>query len=262
MEDEMKQKKHNSIRKQKSYLTASVIAMVAVIAMAGIYNRDKSSEEAADQEAVVMAENERVESVADNEDESANGQTEDTSLDAMQAEETTQAEDDMLVGEISPTEETDISQEIVETFEQVEEPEMHFSETDSIGWPVDGDVILNYSMDKTVYFATLDQYKYNPAIVISGEVNDKVVAAADGQVISVDTSAEIGETVTIELGDEYQTIYGQLKEVEVSAGDFVSRGDVIGYISEPTKYYAVEGSNLYFAMIKSGSPINPMDYFE
>jgi murein DD-endopeptidase MepM/ murein hydrolase activator NlpD len=117
-------------------------------------------------------------------------------------------------------------------------------------------------MDKTVYFATLDQYKYNPAIVISGEVNDKVVAAADGQVISVDTSAEIGETVTIELGDEYQTIYGQLKEVEVSAGDFVSRGDVIGYISEPTKYYAVEGSNLYFAMTKSGNPINPMDYFE
>ena len=35
-------------------------------------------------------------------------------------------------------------------------------------WPVDGNVIMNYSMDKTVYFSTLDQYKYNPALIISG----------------------------------------------------------------------------------------------
>lgn len=121
-------------------------------------------------------------------------------------------------------------------------------------------MILNYSMDQSVYFATLDQYRYNPAVIIAGHVNDKVTAASDGQVIGVDTTAETGETVTIGLGDGYQAIYGQLKEVEVSAGDYVSQGDVIGYVAEPTKYYAVEGANLYFAMTKSGKPINPMDY--
>ena len=43
----------------------------------------------------------------------------------------------------------------------------HFTEDSELLWPVDGQVIMNYSMDKTVYFSTLDQFKYNPALIIS-----------------------------------------------------------------------------------------------
>lgn len=139
-------------------------------------------------------------------------------------------------------------------------PTVSFASTQELQWPVAGKVLMDYSMDSTVYFATLDQYKYNPALIIAGAVNDRVVAASDGQVIGVDTTAETGQTVTIGLGDSYQAIYGQLKELEVSAGDYVSQGDTIGYLAEPTKYYSVEGANLYFAMIKEGKPVNPMDY--
>lgn len=139
-------------------------------------------------------------------------------------------------------------------------PTVSFASTQELQWPVAGKVLMDYSMDSTVYFATLDQYKYNPALIIAGAVNDRVVAASDGQVIGVDTTAETGQTVTIGLGDSYQAIYGQLKELEVSAGDYVSQGDTIGYLAEPTKYYYVEGANLYFAMTKEGKPVNPMDY--
>lgn len=257
----MKEKKHFSISRQKSYLTAGVIALVAVIAMAGIYYRDKNSDQAADQEAIVMAENERVEDNnstpgTDNGAENSESQEENTSNIDDQAAVQQSAEDSQGSFESGD------SAEDVETTAQVEEPQLHFSAADSIGWPINGDVILNYSMDKSVYFATLDQYKYNPAVVIRGEVNDKVVAASDGQVISVDTNAETGQTVTVGMGDGYQMIYGQLKEVQLSAGDFISRGDTIGFVSEPTKYYAVEGSNLYFAMTKDGKPVDPMDYLE
>ena len=34
---------------------------------------------------------------------------------------------------------------------------LHFSE--ELLWPMEGNVIINYSMDSTVYFPTLDQYK-------------------------------------------------------------------------------------------------------
>ena len=139
-------------------------------------------------------------------------------------------------------------------------PTVSFASTQELQWPVAGKVLMDYSMDSTVYFATLDQYKYNPALIIAGAVNDRVVAASDGQVIGVDTTAETGQTVTIGRGDSYQAIYGQLKELEVSAGDYVSQGDTIGYLAEPTKYYSVEGANLYFAMTKEGKPVNPMDY--
>lgn len=34
---------------------------------------------------------------------------------------------------------------------------LHFAEEDGLNWPLQGNVVLNYSMDQTVYFATLDQ---------------------------------------------------------------------------------------------------------
>ena len=136
----------------------------------------------------------------------------------------------------------------------------NFTESSQLLWPVNGNVLMSYSMDKSVYFSTLDQYKYNPALVISGTLNDNVIAAAPGIVKSIDTMRETGTTVTVDMGNGYEFLYGQLKYVQVKTGDYVNAKDVIGYVSEPTKYYSVEGCNLYFEMRKDGQPVNPMDY--
>ena len=98
--------------------------------------------------------------------------------------------------------------------------------------------------------------------MISGEVNDTVLLVAKGQITDITTDEVTGCTVTEDLGDGYTAIYGQLKELNFEVGDMVSAGQVLGYVSEPTKYYSVEGSNLYFAMEKDGEPINPMEYFQ
>ena len=119
---------------------------------------------------------------------------------------------------------------------------------------------MSFSMDKTVYFATLDQYKYNPALIISGAAGDNVIAAASGIVKSIDVLPQTGTTVTIDMGNGYECLYGQLKEVPVMTGEYVATGQVIGYLSEPTKYYSLEGCNLYFEMHKDGQPVNPVEY--
>lgn len=139
---------------------------------------------------------------------------------------------------------------------------LHFSPKKDLAWPMEGDVILNYSMDQTVYFATLEQYKYNPAVIIAGKVNDAVRAAATGKITKIQTNEETGLTVTMELGDGYTAVYGQLKEVLYNEGAVVEAGNTIGYIAEPTKYYSVEGSNLYFELLKGKEPVNPMKYLE
>ena len=136
----------------------------------------------------------------------------------------------------------------------------NFTESSQLLWPVNGNVLMSYSMDKSVYFSTLDQYKYNPALVSSGTLNDNVIDAAPGIVKSIDTMRETGTTVTVDMGNGYECLYGQLKDVQVKTGDYVNAKDVIGYVSEPTKYYSVEGCNLYFEMRKDGQPVNPMDY--
>lgn len=140
--------------------------------------------------------------------------------------------------------------------------QINFTEEDKLLWPVDGNVLLSYSMDKTVYFATLDQYKYNSALIISGAVGDQVISATKGIVKSIDVTAQTGTTVTVDLGNGYEAIYGQLKEVPVKVGDYVEAKTVLGYLSEPTKYYSVEGCNLYFQMLKEGQPVNPLEYLE
>ncbi|MCI8300898.1 MAG: M23 family metallopeptidase [Lachnospiraceae bacterium] len=168
------------------------------------------------------------------------------------------------VSGIIPPEEDDFMDEpaVVAETQAPAEPEYHFDAAADLNWPLQGNVVLNYSMDQTVYFATLDQYKYNPAVIIQADVNTPVKAVAAGKVTSVETNAETGTTMTVDMGDGYSAIYGQLKESPKNQGDYVEAGETLGYVSEPTKYYSVEGANLYFELQKDGSSVNPMEYLQ
>lgn len=139
-------------------------------------------------------------------------------------------------------------------------PAVNFSEDTLMEWPVNGNILLDYSMDQTTYFPTLDQYKLSPAIAVGAVEGAPVVAAVNGTVYSVEQNAETGTTVTMELGNGYQAVYGQLTDLTVSEGDTIKKGTTIGYIAQPTKYYSTEGTNLYFEMKKDGEPIDPIAY--
>ncbi len=138
------------------------------------------------------------------------------------------------------------------------QPTLSFSDDDTLVWPIVGNVLINFSMDKTIYFKTLDQYKYNPAIVIQANEGDMVTAAAAGKVTSVFEDAQIGNGVKMDLGNGYEVTYGQLQNILVSEGSYVSMGDLIAEVAAPTKYYSVEGTNVYFMLTKDGEPVNPM----
>ena len=139
-------------------------------------------------------------------------------------------------------------------------PEINFSEDTLMEWPVSGQILIDYSMDQSVYFPTLDQYKLSPAISVQAVEGAPVMSAVSGTVYSIDNNAQTGTTVTMELGNGYQAIYGQLTDLNVAEGDTVKKGAIIGYVAAPTKYYSEEGSNLYFAMKKDGEPIDPIAY--
>ena len=139
-------------------------------------------------------------------------------------------------------------------------PNLNFSEETQMEWPVNGNILLDYNMDQTVYFPTLDQYKLSPAISVKAVEGAPVLASVQGTVYEIEENVQTGTTVTMELGSGYQAIYGQLKDLAVEEGQTVEKGTVIGYIAAPTKYYSEEGSNLYFAMKKDGEPIDPIAY--
>ena len=137
-----------------------------------------------------------------------------------------------------------------------------FSEDSVLTWPASGAVIMGYSMDQTVFFQTLEQYKYNPAMIISGEVGETITASAAGIVTDIAETAQTGTTVSLDMGNGYTAVYGQLTDVALSAGDYVNAGEKIGNLSEPTQYYSIEGPNLYLEILKDGEPVDPMNFME
>lgn len=143
-----------------------------------------------------------------------------------------------------------------------QEAVLHFNTEEGLSWPVIGNVIMNYSMDERIYFATLNQYCYYPAVAISAEEGGPVNAAALGTVTKIGVNEEIGQYVVMDLGDGYQATYGQLKDLTIEQGDKVSKGQIIGYVAAPTKYYSLEGTNIYFKLEKDGESVNPITYFK
>ena len=67
--------------------------------------------------------------------------------------------------------------------------------------------------------------------------------------------------VTLNLNG-YSLTYGQVHDIKVYEGQYLTTGQLIGCAGTPTKYYSVEGCNIYFKMTKDGEPVNPMTYLE
>ena len=154
-------------------------------------------------------------------------------------------------------EENFVEGEVFDFFAQ-EEESLSFSEEERLLWPVVGNVLINYSMDKPVYFSTLEQYKFHPAIVIQAKEGQNIMAAAKGRVSKIEKTEELGNVITMDIGSDYEISYGQLDNIQVKEGDMVEKGTYIADVAAPTKYYSIEGVNVYFALKKNGMPVNPM----
>lgn len=251
--DKMNQKK----RPRKKGATAAVLCFVAAIAIVGTYTlkdyRKTQQEIARSQEELSAKEEEqnqtKEQSQAANTNEIVNEAAYDT--EEKEQENVSEGKQDLQEGQ---------TKESVTTGNSKTTKNVNFQSSDKLLWPISGSVCMSYSMDKTVYFQTLDQYKYNPAMIISGAEGDQVIASAPGIVKSIDESAQTGTTVNVDMGNGYELFYGQLDNVAVKTGDYVEAKTVLGYVKKPTKYYSVEGTNVYFEMRKDGQPIDPADF--
>ena len=235
---------------KRQYIAAVACLMAGAIGFVGVYSTERAQDRKQRQQ-LAQEEQQRTEQKISEVSSILEPKVEDSveQKEAKETEETEQKEDEKATETMTEPK-----------VEPAVEEKLHFAGKKSGLWPLDGKILLPYSMNATIYFPTLDQYQYNPAMVIQGNINDKVVFIAKGKIKDITTNEETGCTVTQDLGDGYTAIYGQLKELTFDKGDDVECGQVVGYVSEPTKYYSVEGSNLYFAMEKDGKPIDPTEY--
>ena len=249
----MKRRRKNK-RKERMIMLGSSVMVLSALTVTGLYVKEKK--EVPKEEYVVDLSELEVEETKEYayEDSSDEESKEVTSQDIREQEDKWT----VTAWELEDVEEEEETEEVFFDMFTVKEEALSFSEEDHLLWPVVGNVLINYDMENPVYFSTLEQYKLSPAIVIQAKQGQNIHSSARGKITKIEKTQELGNVITMDIGSGYEVVYGQLTNIEVKEGDVVEKESYLGDVAAPTKYYSVEGDNIYFALRKDGQPLNPM----
>jgi len=121
-------------------------------------------------------------------------------------------------------------------------------------WPVSGDILRGYG--RYVDEKTGGAGK-NLGVTILTPKHTPVRIVADGVVLNVTFLTGYGQTIIVDHGDGFKTVYAHLGRAQVKVGKKVKRGDVIGLAGE-TGVTDGKGSRLHFEVRRYDTPQDPM----
>ena len=88
-------------------------------------------------------------------------------------------------------------------------------------------------------------------------MNTEIYATKSGTVTASSYGEANGYYMTINHGDGYSSLYAHMVSNEVSVGDYVTQGQVIGHVGLSGW---TTGAHLHFEILYNGSNVNPMNY--
>jgi murein DD-endopeptidase MepM/ murein hydrolase activator NlpD len=134
------------------------------------------------------------------------------------------------------------------------EPALADSEFTPSLWPVVGHLTAGFG-------ERLDPFSgegaFHTGVDISSEYGTAVRATADGVVIGAEEHVGYGRLVVLDHGFGVTTFYGHLSAFNVTPGQRVNRGDVIGYVGVSGRS---TGPHVHYEVRINGAPVNPMRY--
>lgn len=101
---------------------------------------------------------------------------------------------------------------------------------------------------------------FHPGIDLAAPTGTEVHATADGTVLRAGwNSGGYGNMVELDHGRGIMTRYGHMSKVLVSAGDHVTRGQVIGLVGSTGRS---TGSHLHYEVRIDNTPVNPIPFMK
>jgi murein DD-endopeptidase MepM/ murein hydrolase activator NlpD len=121
-------------------------------------------------------------------------------------------------------------------------------------WPVEGQVTASFG-------ERIDPFNgegaFHSGVDISAIVGSAVIAPADGSVTFADYLGGYGRAIMVDHGHGISTRYGHLSSFAVTAGQYVHRGDTIGYVGTSGR---TTGPHLHYEVRINDVPVNPYKY--
>jgi len=105
----------------------------------------------------------------------------------------------------------------------------------------------------------LKKWIFHEGTDLSAPLGSDVMTTSDGVVERVIKSKKgYGNRIVINHGYGYKTVYAHLKGFNVTRGDVVKRGDVIGTVGSTG---LSTGPHLHYEVLVNNRPLNPQQYF-
>ncbi len=101
-------------------------------------------------------------------------------------------------------------------------------------------------------------YKLHTGVDVRASSGTKIYAANAGEIVTSAYSSVWGNYVVINHGGGYTSLYAHMTSRTVSKGDYVERGEIIGYVGS-TGYST--GAHLHFEISKDGKTSNPLEHY-
>ena len=98
---------------------------------------------------------------------------------------------------------------------------------------------------------------FHKGIDIDAAREERVLAAAGGEIVFSGRMSGFGTVVMIDHGNRLLTVYAHLSRAVVKLEDAVSRGQPVGYVGTTGRS---TGSHLHFEVRYKGVSVNPLDY--
>ncbi len=120
--------------------------------------------------------------------------------------------------------------------------------------PVPGGIGSGFGMR---YHPILHYFRMHTGVDLHASYGEPVHAADKGLVVFADWRGGYGRCVIIDHGSGYATVYAHMSSFDVSSGQTVSRGQVIGRVGSTG---LSTGPHLHFEVRINGTPVNPLNY--
>lgn len=123
-------------------------------------------------------------------------------------------------------------------------------------WPVKGTLVGRFGPQKNEKLGTVIN---NPGIDIAAVKGKPVRAVLDGIVVAITWIPGYGNTLIVDHGDSYYTVYAHIDNIQVNMNGYVLRDQVIAQVSDTG---SLDGARLHFEVWQGKDKVDPLKWLK